>query len=245
MWKEAESQGKAWHNEKVKVDAVSCNGDKIAIVGRITLPNININMVEIPVQVSFWVMKQPTDGVIMANKWLTTPLRASLAWCEELQGQVLYFKIPTTPLRAGGKSIKIPDRLGAETTQLTRKKEEATDKTKHNELQGDNCPCERCQEDKQGSQTEQKEEEFDDEDADADARRYARSELQEEMKEETTTRASGVSTVKASRPQPRSQLGNNSCQLDTRDKAIEIARHGQESITLNRGETKRIQKAFP
>ena len=68
--------------------------------------------------------------------------------------------------------------------------------------------------------------------------------MQEEMQEETTTRASGVSTVKARRPQPKSQLGNNSCQLDTRDKAIEIARHGQESTTLNRRETQRIQKVF-
>ena len=87
--------------------------------------------------------------------------------------------------------------------------------------------------------------EFDDEDADANARRDARHELQEEMQEETTTRASGVSTVKASIPQPRSQLGNDSCQLDTRDKAIQIARHGQETITLNRRETQRIQKVFP
>ena len=83
MWKEAERRGEAKHNEKVKVDAVSCNGDKIAIVGRIRLPSMHINMIKIPVQVSFWVMMQPTDGVIMANKWLTSPLRAALAWCKQ------------------------------------------------------------------------------------------------------------------------------------------------------------------
>ena len=62
MWKKAESQGEARHNERIKVNAVSCNGDKIAIVGRITLPSMHINMIEIPVKVSFWVMTQPTDG---------------------------------------------------------------------------------------------------------------------------------------------------------------------------------------
>ena len=91
------------------MDAVSCNGDKIAIVGRIRLPSMHINMIKIPVQVSFWVMTQPVDGVIIANKWLTSPLRAALAWCEQLQSQVLYFKIPTTPLLAGGKTVKKAD----------------------------------------------------------------------------------------------------------------------------------------
>ena len=58
----------------MRVEAISCNGDKIAIIGRLTLPNININMVLIPVQVSFWVMKEPTGGVIMANKCPTTSI---------------------------------------------------------------------------------------------------------------------------------------------------------------------------
>ena len=102
---------------------------------------MNINMVAIPVQVSFWVMKEPTDGVIMANKWLTAPLQASLAWCEEVQSQVLYFKIPTAPLPAEGRAIKIPDRMGTGPTnkaQLTAEKEEASEgrnKDEHNELQ--------------------------------------------------------------------------------------------------------------
>ena len=143
---------------------------------------MHINIIKIPVQVSFWVIMQPTDGVIMANKWLTSPLRAILAWCEQLQSQVLYFKTPTTPLLAGGKTLRKAD-------------------TKHSGPQENNGPSKECHKDKPGDQTEQREEDDDDKDEDARWEEELR-EVLEDYKEETSTRLSGVSTIKASISEP-------------------------------------------
>ena len=116
-WKEEESQGTAKYDTSVSVAVVSCIGDDIEIRGQIILPDMDIETVTLPVQASFWVMEVNMDDVIIVNKWLTTQMQALLAWWEELNTKVLYYKIPTTPLKAGG----IPIKANEGKTELTTK----------------------------------------------------------------------------------------------------------------------------
>ena len=51
-------------------------------------------------------MESSTDDVLIANDWMR-PIQGALAWKGD--GQVLYFKLPTENLDAGGKPVKNTD----------------------------------------------------------------------------------------------------------------------------------------
>ena len=105
IWKEAKKKGQVQYRTDLKVEAVNCNGEPITIVGRMILPTISINGVNLNTPCSFWIMKSSVDELLISNQWMM-PLQGAIAWREG--GQFLYFKLPTDvtqQLKAGGEEL--------------------------------------------------------------------------------------------------------------------------------------------
>ena len=47
IWKEAKKKGQVQYRKDLKVEAVNCNGEPITIVGRMILPTISIDGVNL------------------------------------------------------------------------------------------------------------------------------------------------------------------------------------------------------
>ena len=105
-WAELVKQNEAEFDDQIITKALNCNGDPVKIIGIIKLPTMKIGNIDLKVKCSFWIMESPTNDVLIANNWMR-PIQGALAWKGD--GQVLYFKLPTENLDAGGKPVKNTD----------------------------------------------------------------------------------------------------------------------------------------